>query len=363
MNSVTDTGAAGVNLRGLRRHNRSLLLTAIRRSGGLSRIELAARSGLTQQAVSKIVPDLLAAGLVEERREPASGVGKPRTRLLIRAHARAAIGVQLDRDEVRAVRTDLLGTVVDTTTAPLPAGFDPKRAVRVITRCVTELADGVEAAALVGVGVGGLGPLDHRTGIVLGATGLTGWDAVPLRELLGAALRMPVVLDKDTNAAAFAHLWRAGNDTAEIATAVVLVGTGLGAGLLIDGTVYRGPGTNAGEFGHTTLQHDGPVCRCGRRGCLENLHDTAPTPREAARLLGIALADLVQLLDLERIVLAGRAVWAAPEVYRREAIAQLGLLPTRQRVQVDIDDIGADLVAVGAAAEVLSRFYAADSYT
>jgi predicted NBD/HSP70 family sugar kinase len=359
MDHVTDTGAAGVNLRGLRRHNRSLLLTAIRRSGGLSRIELAARSGLTQQAVSKIVPDLLAAGLVEERREPASGVGKPRTRLLIRPGARAAIGVQLDRDEVRAVRTDLLGTVVDATTAPLPDGFDPTLAVRVITQCVTELAAGVEAAALVGVGVGGLGPLDHRTGIVLGATGLTGWDAVPLRELLGAALRLPVELDKDTNAAAFAHLWRA-ND--EAATAVVLVGTGLGAGLLIDGTVYRGPGTNAGEFGHTTLQHDGPLCRCGRRGCLENLHDTAPTPREAARLLGIALADLVQLLDLERIVLAGRAVWAQPEVYRREAIAQLGSLPTRQRVQVDIDDIGADLVAVGAAAEVLARLYQADSY-
>ncbi|HEX4225506.1 MAG TPA: ROK family transcriptional regulator [Pseudonocardiaceae bacterium] len=350
----------GVNLRGLRRHNRSLLLTAIRRSGGLSRVELAARSGLTQQAVSKIVPDLLDAGLVEERREPASGVGKPRTRLVIRADARAAIGVQLDRDEVRAVRTDLLGRVVDTVRAPLPPGFDPTCAVRVIKQCVAELSSGVERAALVGVGVGALGPLDFRTGIVLGATGLTGWDAVPLRELLGIALRAPVIVDKDTNAAAFAHLWRADDDAA---TAVVLVGTGLGAGLLIANTVYRGPGTNAGEFGHTTLLHDGPVCRCGRRGCLEILHDTAPTPREAARLLGIALADLVQLLDLERIVLAGRAVWAAPDTYRREAIAQLGLLPTRQRVQVDIDDIGIDLVALGAAAEVLAEFYAADSYT
>ena len=348
---------AGVNLRGLRRHNRSLLLTAIRRTGGLSRIELAARSGLTQQAVSKIVPDLLDAGLVEERREPASGVGKPRTRLVIRADARAAIGVQLDRDEVRAIRTDLLGSVVETARAPLPPGFGPAQAVRVIGECVEELSDGMAQAALIGVGVGALGPLDYRTGIVLGATGLTGWDAVPLRELLTRGLRVPVVVDKDTNAAAFAHLWRANEDTVGAATAVVLVGTGLGAGLLIDGSVYRGPGTNAGEFGHTTLLHDGPLCRCGRRGCLENLHDAAPTPKEAARLLGIALADLVQLLDLERIVLAGRAVWAAPEIYRREAMAQLGLLPTRQRVQVDVDEIGVDLVALGAAAEVLDAFY------
>ncbi len=351
--------AGGVNLRGLRRHNRSLLLTAIRRSGGLSRVELAARSGLTQQAVSKIVPDLLAAGLVEERREPASGVGKPRTRLVIRADARAAIGVQLDRDEVRAVRTDLLGGVVEAVRRPLPTGFDPDHAVRVIARCVAELTDGLGGTALVGVGVGALGPLDYRTGIVLGATGLTGWDAVPLRELLGRALHAPVIVDKDTNAAAFAHLWRADDDAA---TAVVLVGTGLGAGLLIANTVYRGPGTNAGEFGHTTLLHDGPTCRCGRRGCLEILHDTASSAREAARLLGIALADLVQLLDLERIVLAGRAVWASPELYRREAIAQLGLLPTRQRVRVDIDDIGVDLVAVGAAAEVLAGLYEAENY-
>ena len=355
---MTDTG---VNLRGLRRHNRSLLLTAIRRSGGCSRIELAARSGLTPQAVSKIVPDLLDAGLVEERRERASGVGKPRTRLVIRAGARAAIGVQLDRDEVRAVRTDLLGTVVAATSAPLPPGFGPEHAVRVIAALVAELTAGVDRSVLVGVGVGGLGPLDYRTGIVLGATGLTGWDAVPLRELLARALDLPVSLDKDTNTAAFACLWRAGEDPGQ-ASAVVLAGSGLGAGLLIDGTVYRGPGTNAGEFGHTTLAYDGVVCRCGRRGCLEILHDTAPTPREAARLLGIALADLVQLLDLERIVLAGRAVQAAPETYRREAIAQLGLLPSRQRVQVDIDDIGPDLVALGAAAEVLAGFYAGEDY-
>ncbi len=348
----------GVNLRGVRRHNLALLLTSIRRAGGLSRIELAARSGLTQQAVSKIVPELIRAGLLDEFREPASGVGKPRTRLMIRPAARYALGVQLERDEVRAVRTDLLGVPTATVTRPLPSGFTPARAVSAIGECVARLCAGVDRSLVLGVGVGALGPLDHRSGMVLGATGLAGWDAVPLRALLAETVGLPVVLDKDTNAAAFAYLWRA---ETEVATAVVFVGTGLGAGLLIANTVYRGPRTNAGEFGHTTLAHDGPFCLCGRRGCLELLHNTAPDQRSAARLLGIGLADLVQLLDLERIVLAGRAVLAAPELYRDEARTQLAALlplPRWQRIQVDIDDLGQDIVAIGAATEVLADFYA-----
>ncbi|WP_040405778.1 ROK family transcriptional regulator [Amycolatopsis nigrescens] len=349
--------ATGVNLRGLRRRNSALLLGEIRRAGGLSRIELAARSGLTQQAVSKIVPALLAAGVLTEQRQPAAGVGKPRTRLTIRADARSAIGVQLDRDEVHAVRTDLLGDVQARASIALPRGYSPAEAVSAIGECAHRLhGDG-----LLGIGVGALGPLDHRTGVLRDATNLPGWREVPLRDRLTEAVGLPVLLDKDSNAAAFAHGWRA--DGPVPATAVVLAGTGIGAGLLIDGSVYRGPRTNAGEFGHTTLAFDGPRCACGRRGCVEVLHNAAAgrgDPAEAARLLGIGLADLVQVLDLERIVLAGRAVRGAPELYRDSVAARLGeLLPSPhwQRVRLDLDELGRDLVAAGAAAEVLAGFY------
>ena len=348
----------GANLRDLRRHNRALLLAEIRRTGGLSRIELATRSGLSQQAVSKIVPELMAAGLLEEHRATAGGVGKPRTRLTIRPTARYAVGLQMDRDEVRGVRTDLIGTIAAHAAVSLQPGFDPPTAVAAITRCVTTLCADVDRTAVLGVGMGVFGPLDHRRGVIHAATGLPHWQEVPLRAHLTDALGLPVVLDKDTNAAAHAYLWRAENTAA--ATAVVLIGTGLGVGLLIDGAVYRGPHTHAGEFGHTTLAHDGPPCRCGRHGCLEVLHHSATNQQEAARLLGIGLANLVQLLDLERIVLAGRAVLAAPELYRRQTRAQLATLPPaphRPRVHVDIDHLGPDLVALGAATELLHTFY------
>ncbi len=353
----------GVNLRGLRQHNRALLLAHILRAGGLSRVELAERTRLTQQAVSKIVPELLDAGLLDEERQPATGVGKPRTRLRIRADARYALGAQLDRDSFRVLRTDLAGTVVASHGGPLIPGFTPDQAVSALADGAEALLDGVPRERVLGLGVGSVGPLDHHEGLVRDATNMPGWHDVPLRDLLAKRTGLPVALDKNTNAAAFAQLWPEGDKTA---TAVVLVGTGIGVGLLIDGRLYRGPRTNAGEFGHTTLAFDGPPCACGRRGCVEVLHNTAPTTQDAAGLLGIGLADLVQILDLERIVLAGRSVRAAPEIYRDTVSARLHELlplPHWQRIQVDLDEMGDDVVAFGAAAEVLAEFYGSAEIT
>ena len=343
----------GVNLRGLREHNRTLLLGHILRAGGLSRVELAERTGLTQQAVSKIVPELSDAGLLTEERQPSTGVGKPRTLLRIRADAGYALGARLDRDEFRVLRTDLTGEVVAATGGPLRPGFTPEDAVAAIASAARELGEG----RVLGLGVGSVGPLDHRTGHVRDATNMPGWHDVPLRDLLEQRTGLPVLLDKNTNAAAFAQLWPHGEPTA---TAVVLAGTGIGVGLLIDGRLYRGPRTNAGEFGHTTIAYDGPRCACGRRGCVEILYKTAFDTETAAGLLGIGLADLVQVLDLERIVLAGRAVLAQPDIYRDGVSARLAELlpqPEWQRIDVVVDELGEEIVSRGAAAEILARFY------
>ena len=350
----------GVNLRGLRAHNRALLLGQILRAGGLSRIELAERSRLTQQAVSKIVPALLDRGLVEERRQQASGVGKPRTLLCIRAGARYAIGASLDRDEARVLMTDLLGRPIRTESQLLAAGFTPDHAVSVLAEATERMLDGIDRALVLGIGVGAVGPLDHRSGVVRDATNLPGWHEVPLRAMLAERTGLPVLLDKDTNAAAVAQHWPGESEAAVAATAVVLVGTGIGVGLFLDGRLYRGPRTNAGEFGHTTLVFDGPPCGCGRRGCVEVLHNNAASTAEAAGLLGIGLVDLVQVLDLERVVLTGPAVRAAPAVYRdgvQARLLELLPVPRWQRVRVEVSELGDDVVALGAAAEVLGEFY------
>ncbi|MFJ6486245.1 ROK family protein [Streptomyces sp. NPDC091682] len=353
MNRGSGESRGGVNLPALRGYNEALLLDLLRGAGpaGLGRAELAARTGLTPQAVSKITARLWADGLIAEAGRAASTGGKPRTLLQLVPHVRHAVGVQLDRDELRAVRVDLAGRVVAESGGPLDFGLGPEAAVEAIVRAVARVADPA-GLPLLGVGVAAPGPLDHRAGSMGRVTGFPSWKGFPLRGVLEGLLGLPVLLDKDTNAgaAAAAGAWLrvawpdadadvaaqagvqadvgrgadVGPDAAAYAgggspTCVYLhVGTGIGAGLWLGGGVYRGARSAAGEFGHQVLLLDGPPCRCGARGCMEVLCLGAVARgdlAEAARILGEGAANLVALLDVDRVLLGGRVVAAAPEVF------------------------------------------------
>ncbi|MFJ1568430.1 ROK family protein [Streptomyces erythrochromogenes] len=336
----------GVNLPALRGHNDALVLDLLRAAGpaGLGRTELAARTGLTPQAVSKITARLGADGLIAEAGRAASTGGKPRTLLRLVPDARHAVGVHLDRDELLAVRVDLAGRVVAESSGPLDFGAGPEAAVEAVVRAVARVRD-PSGPPLLGVGVAAPGPLDHRAGVMGRVTGFPSWKDFPLRGVLEGRLGLPVLLDKDTNAgaAAAAGAWLratwpgagagagadayAGPDAegAEVyagggaRTCVYLhIGTGLGAGLWLGGGVYRGARSAAGEFGHQVLLLDGPRCRCGARGCVEALCLEAVARGdvpEAARIVGEAAANLVALLDVDRVLLGGRVVAAAPDVF------------------------------------------------
>lgn len=308
----------GAGLGALRGHNTALVLDLLRGAGpaGISRPELAKRTGLTPQAVSKIAVRLRGDGLLADAGRRASTGGKPATPLRLVPEAAHALGVHLDRDALRVVRTDLTGTVVAEHAAPLDLGAGAEAVVAAVvagTRALA-VADGPRAGRLLGAGVAAPGPLDHRHGVLHRITGYPGWDGYPLAAVLADRLGLPVALDKDTNAAA---LGPALAGTAR-SFAYVHLGTGLGAGLVLDGLPYRGARTEAGEFGHQVLQLDGPPCVCGDRGCVEALclaalraGDTA----EAARVLGTAAANLVGLLDIDLVLLGGRRVAADPAPY------------------------------------------------
>ncbi|MFE9171588.1 ROK family protein [Streptomyces kebangsaanensis] len=316
-------GPAGVNLLALRSHNAALVLDLLRGTGteGISRLELAERTGLTPQAVSKITARLRERGLVAEAGRRASTGGKPRTVLRLVPEAGHAVGVHVDRDEVRTLVVDLNGTVVGERRRPLDLGAGADAVVEAVAReaegLVGEVLGGCDAGSaesLAGVGVALPGPLDHRSGVLHRVTGFPEWDGFPLRDALARRLGVPVVVDKDTNAAALG-LAVAGEGGS---FAYLHLGTGLGAGLVIGGSVHRGVRTGAGEFGHQVIQLDGPVCGCGGRGCVEVLCLAAVErgePEEAARVLGAGAANLVGLLDIELVLLGGRTVAAAPEVF------------------------------------------------
>ncbi|MGW3555911.1 ROK family transcriptional regulator [Streptomyces sp. NPDC000963] len=334
MNAPTPTRAstpAPAPVPAPRGRNAALVLDLLRGAGeaGISRLELAERTGLTPQAVSKITARLRAEGLATEAGHRASTGGKPRTVLRLVPSAVHAVGVHLDRDELTALLTDLAGTAVALRRRPVDLGAGAGPVLDAVTEEVRALlGEGGEGRAVLGAGVAMPGPLDHRAGVPGRVTGFPEWAGHPVRAELARRLGLPVVLDKDTNAAALGLAVRPG---APGSFAYVHLGTGLGAGLVLGGAPLRGDRTGAGELGHQTVQLDGPPCDCGGRGCLEVLCLAAVARGEhagAARILGAGAANLVRLLDIDQVLLGGRVVLAAPEVFAdgvREVLAGLGL--------------------------------------
>ncbi|MFF1765220.1 ROK family protein [Streptomyces sp. NPDC058249] len=394
--AVGGSGPAGVNLLGLRSHNAALVLDLLRTAGpaGISRLELAERTGLTPQAVSKITARLRADGLATEAGRRASTGGKPRTVLRLVPEAGHAVGLHLDRDELTAVLCDLTGTVVAERRAPLDLGAGADAVVEGAAGEVeTLIADA--AVSVLGVGVALPGPLDHARGVLHRVTGFPEWDGFPLRDALVGRLGVPVVVDKDTNAAALGVAVGGAGPVGGLAGgegfgsdgglgadeglacgegfgsdgglgagggsgsgegfrgggglgrggglgsgggfggsfAYLHLGTGLGAGLVIGGAVHRGARTGAGEFGHQVIQLDGPVCGCGNRGCIEVLCLDAVARGavgEAARVLGAGAANLVGLLDIDLVLLGGRTVAAHREAFVKGVGAVLDELARRE---------------------------------
>ncbi|WP_431946196.1 ROK family transcriptional regulator [Actinacidiphila sp. bgisy167] len=376
-------GNSGANLPALRSHNTALVLGLLRTATagggrGISRLELAERTGLTPQAVSKITARLRADGLVDEAGRGAPTGGKPRTLLRLARRARFAAGVHLDRDELTVVLTDLAGGVVDARTVPLDLGRPAEEVLEAVAGLVRTAVDATPGAkgALLGAGLACPGPLDHAAGVLHRVTGLPGWDGYPLRDALAERLGLPVVLDKDTNAAALAVLppgaggeaTAGGAGTGAVPGAgdsfgYLHLGTGLGAGLVLDGTLHRGARTGAGEFGHQAVALDGPPCACGNRGCLEALCLAAVgrgETAEAARLLGVGAANLVSLLDIDRVVLGGRTVLADPGLFVREVAAAMDPRTMRaagRTVPVTVAPAGRRAVAEGAALLALAPLF------
>ncbi|HWM38244.1 MAG TPA: ROK family transcriptional regulator [Streptomyces sp.] len=475
--------------------NAARVLGLLRSAGqeGASRNELAVRTGLTPQAVSKITARLRSHGLVTEAGRRASTGGKPSTVLRLAPGARHAVGIQIDRDQLMAVLVDLSGSVIAGRTASLDLGAGAEAVLDAVESAVHGLisaglpslgagaggaatsegatggelwqqaaagevwtgsppagggveeparerapgrerrqavseegelwsdtgrdaegepeqkaeheaelpegeaeAEAAEAGAaapsaaeaeaeaeaaeppgmggrwgsVVGVGVAAPGPLDHARGVLHHVTGFPRWAGYPLRDALARRLGMPVVLDKDTNAAALGLALR-GRES----LAYLHLGTGLGAGLVLDGRIHRGKRNGAGEFGHQVLQLDGPPCRCGKHGCAEALCLEAVRrgdTREAARVLGVGAANLVSLLDVDRVLLGGRTVLADPDAYVDGVTAQLRGTPAGVAdggargptgasggggVRVEVVPEGARTVADGAAQLVLGPLF------
>lgn len=256
---------------------------------------------------------------------------------------RTVIGLDIGGTKSAAVVGDRNGEVLARTTGPTPQGPWPE-AVEFLIALVRAVCreHGIMPNQTEALGVSCGGPLDSSTGAIYAPPNLPNWDSVPLKAILEDAFGLPVFVENDANATALAeHRWGAGVGCRDMA--FLTMGTGIGAGLILEGRLYRGRRELAGEIGHAVVWPDGPLCSCGKRGCLEALASGTAITRigreryssssltaseicdlarrrdpiacaiiaETARWVGIGLANLLHTLNLERIVLGTVAVHAA----------------------------------------------------
>lgn len=292
----------GTNLPKMGDFNQAVILDSIRRSEeGLSRVELAASAGLAAQTVSNICRRLLDSGLIVEAGKETSGPGKPRTILRLNPRGMYAVGVHIDPALTNYALLDAVGTVLESVVEPTDLDSAPAVAVAAMGARIRAMIDasGIEEHRIAGVGVATPGPVDAASGTVVDPPHMTGWTRVPLRDILMETTGLPVVMDKDVTASAVAELWAGpACDTSDFV--YVYVGTGIGAGLVLNDTVVRGASGNVGEIGHIITDPDGPECDCGRRGCVKvtSMPETlAAAAREAGVLPPVDPASTTQLMD------------------------------------------------------------------
>lgn len=354
-----------------RRHNRALVLQTLLRGEGLSRADVARATGLTRVTVSDLVADLIADGMVtesgpQEGRRP----GKPATVLTVDATSRYAIGLDLaDHARFRGALLGIDGRVIARAERTLgdARGED---ALALATELARELARTAQAHGrpLLGVGVGSPGVVDP-SGTVLSAPNLR-WSEVPLQAHLAEAIGAPAVVVNDAHAAVLAE-HGAGEGSPDMM--LVAIGHGVGAGLIVGGSPVLGARSAAGEIGHVTIGSDvGPLCACGKHGCLEAW---ASVPRMTQALadagedaaargqvlhavgerLGMALAPVVGALDLDQIVLSGPDDLLLGEVLETTRATLLHRTRFHEHVTVRMSELGEDIVLRGAGAAIVSH--------
>jgi predicted NBD/HSP70 family sugar kinase len=375
-----------LRLRGTERR----IADALRRLGPATRADVGVATGLSRATVSAGLSALLEAGLVVETSGAAPvgpAGGRPPGLVRLSPAAGLAVGVDVGRTHLRVAIADLGHQVLGERSVRLeygtPAGGVLDGAADLVGTGLA--AAGAGLVSVLGVGLGLPAPVDQRSGTVSASNILPEWAGLAAGEQLATRLGRPVIVDNDANLGALAEtLWGAGRGIDTLA--YVKVATGIGAGLVLDGKLFRGVSGQAGEIGHVTLDEHGDVCRCGNRGCLELVAGGAALvaalrrthgeldsveevvaladdgDRAARRLiadagahLGVAAAGLVNLVDPQRLIVGGELGRAGDVLLEplRRSLRRSTVRPAADAVEVVCAELGDRSEVLGAVAVVL----------
>ncbi len=360
----------------MRSLNASLLLGMIWEGRSVSRAELSRRTGLSRSTVSAIVDDLGERGLVRLGRLGASQGGRPPTMVEFCTDTFAFCGVDIGATHITTVLVDAYGRELASARATLDTRERPDEAMSMVRRhldAVRERADG-EELRLVGVGLAVPSPVDSLRPFEMSPAVMPAWSGRDLIAEVRAHTDVHVLVENDANAGAVAERWwGAGRDVRNLT--YIKLGTGVGAGHVLRGELYRGTRGTAGEIGHFAIDPRGPRCACGLRGCLTTLvgtpelldrtrvHLQLPAgaaitiavvldaarrgdPRvgalceEMGDALGTAIAGLLNLLDPEMVVLGGQISALGDQLLTplRDAIRTRALFTSVANTEIAITD-------------------------
>lgn len=378
---------------------RQQVFEQVRAAGQMPRMDVARALDVSPGSVTTITSDLISRGLLQEVEDSQRGTsrGRPPIALCVAPRSRFVIGIKLSDERHTAVVLDLAGNVIaEATLASAALRQSTEEIAEQVSTLIREISckSGQDPAAISAIGIGLPGIVDACAGVVKWSPVLNDTE-IPLRDLLTARLGVPVFIDNDTNLLTLAELWfGAGRGISNFA--VVTIERGVGMGLVLNNRLFRGALGPGMELGHTKVQLDGALCRCGQRGCLEayvadyalireagtaldhdprvdssavtmieTLYDEAQARNEAAlaifrragRYLSVGLANIIQLFDPERIILSGERMrfdyLTADDMLSEmnSMILPVGRAPT----PVDIRSWSGSVWAKGAAALALTE--------
>ena len=401
----------GSNINLVKLHNLQVVLLSLLYEPGLPRIQLAERTNLSNTTITNLIAELIDQGVVSESEngsgyESQRSVGRPRVGICLNPDSRFAVGVHIGIGIFRVCVANLLDQIIHNRVYEFDKKAPYTKVLKQISASIETVIgeSGVDRSLILGVGIGASGLVDFTTGENLLAPNLN-WRNVPMREYFQNALNLPVVVDNNVRAMAIGETYfGAGRGVSSLA--FVYGRTGVGAGIVFDGKVYRGSSNGAGEIGHTVmLLHGGEPCHCGKSGCLETLisepailrqaetlshlnpqgilaqtihshQDISLTERvfEAARqgdqdilrmlnerayYLGLALANIVNLFNPELILLGGifsqgQDLFIQPTL---DTIRQMSFGGLGKKVRLQANTFGWKGGVIGAAALALMQFF------
>jgi glucokinase-like ROK family protein len=263
--------------------NKHAVLDLIRfTAGGISRVELAQRLDVSRAAMTAIVNDLIETGIIREAESRNGNNGRPPIILEINPERGWVLGIDMGATHLTIILTNLAAQVIDENETDFDISDGPKNCIAQVNKLVGEMLErnGLSVAEILAIGVDVPGPILAEAGAVIAPPIMPGWDGFPIRDTLEKLWDCPVSLNNDAELGALGE-WAYGAGRGERDMAYIKVGTGIGAGLLLEGQIYRGATGSAGEIGHLTVDENGPLCNCGNHGCLEALAGGQAIARQA----------------------------------------------------------------------------------